>query len=78
MMAFIRPRLRKPLGIALAGTVFTAAWALRAGHAWQLSLAMEVTRARWPVPAPTSGKNCSACGRGPWAGTSPWPLPSTA
>jgi hypothetical protein len=24
MMAFIRPRLRKPLGIALAGTVFAA------------------------------------------------------
>jgi hypothetical protein len=43
MMAFIRPRLRKPLGIALAGTVFAAAWALRAGHAWQLSLAMEAT-----------------------------------
>ena len=43
MMAFIRPRLRKPLGIALAGTVFAAAWALRGGHAWQLSLAMGVT-----------------------------------
>jgi hypothetical protein len=43
MMAFIRPRLRKPLGIALAGTVFAAAWALRGGHAWQLSVAMEVT-----------------------------------
>jgi hypothetical protein len=43
MMAFIRPRLRKPLGIALAGTVFAAAWALRGGSAWQLSVAMEVT-----------------------------------
>jgi hypothetical protein len=43
MMAFIRPRLRKPLGIALAGTVFAAAWALRGGGAWQLSVAMEVT-----------------------------------
>ena len=42
-MAFIRPRLRRPLGIALAGTVFAAAWALRGGHAWQLSVAMEVT-----------------------------------
>ena len=30
MMALSRPRLRKPLGIALAGTVFAAAWALRA------------------------------------------------
>jgi hypothetical protein len=43
MTAFIRPRLRKPLGYALAGTVFAAAWALRGGHAWQLSVAMEVT-----------------------------------
>ena len=43
MMAFIRPRLRKPLAIALAGTVFAAAWALRGGHAWWLSVAMEVT-----------------------------------
>jgi hypothetical protein len=43
MTALIRPRLRKPLGIALAGTVFAAAWALRGGHAWQLSVAMEVT-----------------------------------
>ena len=43
MMAFIRPRLRKPLGIALAGTVFAAAWALRGGHAWWLSVAIEVT-----------------------------------
>jgi len=43
MMAFIRPRLRKPLAIALAGTVFAAAWALRGGHAWQLSVAIEVT-----------------------------------
>jgi hypothetical protein len=42
-MAFIRPRLRKPLGIALAGTVFAAAWALRGGHAWWLSVAIEVT-----------------------------------
>ena len=95
MMALIRPRLRKPLGIALAGTVFAAAWALRGGGAWQLSVAMEVTvlasavttyvragktttTVRWPVPAPTSGRRCSACGRGPWAGISPWPPPSPA
>jgi hypothetical protein len=43
MMTFIRPRLRKPLRNALAGTVFAAAWALRGGNAWQLSIAMEVT-----------------------------------
>jgi hypothetical protein len=43
MIAFIRPRLRKPLMYALAGTVFAAAWALRGGDAWWLSVAMEVT-----------------------------------
>lgn len=43
MRAFIRPRLRKPLGYALAGTMFAAAWAFRGGHAWWLSAAMEVT-----------------------------------
>jgi hypothetical protein len=43
MMTFIRPRLRKPLRNALAGTVFAAAWALRGGNAWQLSIAAEVT-----------------------------------
>ena len=43
MRTFIRPRLRKPLGIALAGTVFATAWALRGDHAWWLSVAMEVT-----------------------------------
>ena len=26
MMRFIRPRLRKPVGIALAGTAYAAAW----------------------------------------------------
>ena len=43
MMSFIPPRLRKPLVMALAGTVFAAAWALRGDHAWWLWVAMEVT-----------------------------------
>ena len=43
MMTFIRPRLRKPLRNALAGTVFAAAWALRGGNAWQLAIVAEVT-----------------------------------
>ena len=42
-MTLIRPRLRRPLQIAGAGTVFAAAWALRGGHAWWLSVTMEVT-----------------------------------
>ena len=32
MMRFIRPRLRKPAGIALAGTADAAAWLVRGGH----------------------------------------------
>jgi hypothetical protein len=43
MMTFIRPRLRKPLRNALAGTVFAAAWALRGGNTWWLAIAIEVT-----------------------------------
>lgn len=43
MMEFIRPRLRKPLGNALAGTLLAGAWAIRGGPAWPLSIAMEVT-----------------------------------
>ena len=43
MMTLIRPRLRKPLRNALAGTVFAAAWALRGGNAWQLAIVAEVT-----------------------------------
>ena len=43
MMTFIRPRLRKPLRNALAGTVFAAAWALRGGNTSWLAIAIEVT-----------------------------------
>jgi hypothetical protein len=43
MMTFIRPRLRKPLRNALAGTVFAAAWALRGGSTWWLAIAIEVS-----------------------------------
>ena len=42
MITFIRPRLRKPLRNALAGTVFAVAWALRGGNAWWLSIVIEV------------------------------------
>ena len=43
MMTFIRPRLRKPVRNALAGTVFAAAWALRGGSTWWLAIAIEVS-----------------------------------
>jgi hypothetical protein len=42
-MRFIRPRLRKPVGIALGGTLYAAAWVVHGGNAWQLSIVMEVT-----------------------------------
>ena len=34
MLKFIRPRLRKPVGIALAGTLYAAAWVVHGGSGW--------------------------------------------
>jgi hypothetical protein len=42
MMAFIRPRLRKPAVIALAGSAFASAWLVRGGpSSWWWSIAVE-------------------------------------
>lgn len=38
MTSFIPPRLRKPLGIAAAGAVFAAAWLVRGGPLWWVSI----------------------------------------
>ena len=38
MTTFIRPRLRKPAGIALAGVLFAAAWLVRGGPLWWVSI----------------------------------------
>jgi len=38
MMKFIPPRLRKPAGIALAGVLFAAAWLVRGGPLWWVSI----------------------------------------
>jgi hypothetical protein len=47
MIPFISPRLRKPLGIALAGALFAAAWLVRGGPLWWVSiLAVIVTAVR--------------------------------
>ena len=42
MMRFIRPRLRKPVGIALFGTVYAAAWLVRGGNGWQWAITAEI------------------------------------
>ena len=44
MMRFIRPRprLRKPAGIALFGTVYAAAWLVRGGNGWQWAITAEI------------------------------------
>jgi hypothetical protein len=38
MMTFIPPRLRKPLSNALAGAAFAAAWLVRGGPTWWISI----------------------------------------
>ena len=38
MRTFIRPRLRKPLVTALAGALFAAAWLVRGGPLWWVSI----------------------------------------
>jgi hypothetical protein len=51
MMPFIPPRLRKPAGIALAGAVFAAAWLVRGGPLWWVSILAVISAAvqavRW-------------------------------
>jgi len=42
MMTFIRPRMRKPLVYALAGTALAVAWAVRGTPSWFLSIVIEV------------------------------------
>jgi hypothetical protein len=42
MMRFIRPRLRKPVGIALGGTLYAAAWLVHGGNGWQVAIVTEI------------------------------------
>jgi hypothetical protein len=43
MMRFIRPRLRKPVGIALAGTAYAAAWLVHGGSGWLWAIVAELS-----------------------------------
>jgi len=42
MMTFIRPRLRKPVGIVLGGTLLAAAWVVHGGNGWQMAIVAEI------------------------------------
>jgi hypothetical protein len=42
MMKFIRPRLRKPVVIALAGTAYAAAWLVHGGNGWLWAIVTEL------------------------------------
>jgi hypothetical protein len=42
MMRFLGPRLRKPVGIALAGTAYAAAWLVHGGNGWLWAIVTEV------------------------------------
>jgi hypothetical protein len=46
-MNFIQPRLRKPLGILLAGTSLAVAWIFGYGPSWYLSIVIEVSVLVW-------------------------------
>ena len=45
MMSFISPRLRKPVWIAAAGAVFAAAWLVRGGPLWWVSIPVVIATA---------------------------------
>lgn len=49
MISFIPPRLRKPLGYALAAAVYAAAWALRGGDGWWWSIVIIVSWTPWVI-----------------------------
>jgi thiamine transporter ThiT len=52
MKTFIPARLRVPLAYALGGAIFAAAWAVRGGAAWWLSIVVAVSvAARTPARA---------------------------
>jgi hypothetical protein len=55
MMRFIRPRLRKPAGIALAGTAYAAAWLARGGSGWVPAITAVAGTAAFAITAYVRG-----------------------
>ena len=65
MTTFIRPRLRKPAVTALAGLLFAAAWLVRGGPLWWVSImALIATAVR--VFSPCTGWARRTPTRAPW------------
>jgi hypothetical protein len=56
MKTFIPARLRVPLAYALGGAIFAAAWAVRGGAAWWLSIVVAVSVAARTPPAPPASR----------------------
>ena len=59
MMPLIPPRLRKPAGIALAGALFAAAWLVRGGPLWWISILAVISAAARAVSLYRMGRKDS-------------------
>jgi hypothetical protein len=55
MLRFVEPRLRKPAGIALFGTVYAAAWLIHGGNGWVWAIVAEVGVLAFAVTAYVRG-----------------------
>jgi hypothetical protein len=55
MMRFIRPRLRKSVGIALAGTAYAAAWLVHGGNGWLWAIVAELSVIAFAISAYVRG-----------------------
>jgi hypothetical protein len=60
MLRFIEPRLRKPAGIALFGTLYAAAWLVHGGNGWVWAIVAEVGVLAFAVTALRPGRRLLA------------------
>ena len=69
-MPFISRRLRKPVGIALAGAAFAAAWLVRGGSLWWVSILAVIAALSgwWPAPASSNAVAVTAVSGQAWCG----------
>ena len=49
MLRFIRPRLRKPVGIAIAGAAWSAAWLVHGGSGWLFAIIGGLGTLAWAI-----------------------------